>query len=154
MKIDFVLASNTEFAEILEMMSQFNANDNYSFNREKTGKNLSCFIDDPRLGRAWIINIDGLMAGYLVLAFGFSFENNGRDAFIDELYLKPEYRHKGIGKLAMEFLEREAFSLGVSVIHLEVGQHNQNGMRLYESQGYRNNNRILLSKNIVSGEQK
>jgi GNAT superfamily N-acetyltransferase len=44
--------------------------------------------------------------GYIVLAFGFSFETGGRNAFIDELYVAPEHRGKGIARRARELSAR------------------------------------------------
>jgi len=63
----------------------------------------------------------------VVLAFGFSFEYKGRDAFIDELFLKEAYRKKGIGGQTMRFVEQQAKELGVHAIHLEVEKSNRTG---------------------------
>lgn len=150
MNIEFVIATQKEFTAILEMMAAFNAIEGYPFDQGRVKKNLSHLVAEPTLGKVWVINVDQKTAGYIVLTFGFSFEHNGRDAFIDELFLKEEYRQKGIGQRAMDFVEKEAFQLGVNVIHLEVESQNENGIRLYKSKGYRNNGRILLSKKVLA----
>ena len=153
MKVDFDLARKKDVPEILTMMEQFNSIDNYPFDRVKTEINLLEFLADQNLGRTWLIKIEHLVIGYFVLAYGFSFEYGGRDAFIDELYLKSEYRRKGIGRLVIDFIKQQAPKLGVGVIHLEVEQHNAGGVKLYTETGFKENGRKLLSLKVKNDNE-
>lgn len=146
--IEFVLAKSKDSNEILDMMSEFNSFFGYAFNREQTRRNLDNFLGNAETGRLWIIKSGELTAGYMVLAFGFSFEHNGRDAFIDELYAKKQFRGVGIGTAAMKFLEREAPGLGVKALHLEVEKGNEAGSRLYKANGFSGTGRELLNKKL------
>jgi GNAT superfamily N-acetyltransferase len=84
----------------------------------------------------------------LALTFGFSFEYGGRDAFIDEFFIKEGFRGKGIGKLVLKLLEPLALEAGVQTLHLEVEPHNSAGNQLYLNAGFKSNDRILLNKAI------
>lgn len=148
MEVGFNEVTKEEFSEVLDMMADFYEIDNYPFDRPGSMQNLEHFIADKNLGRIWLIICDQVTAGYLILTFGFSFEHNGRDAFIDELFLKPEFRSRGIGKIVMKFIDSQARQLGINVVHLEVEQHNAGGNNLYWSMGYRSNGRALLSKKM------
>jgi len=148
MHINFTIATEKNIPEILDMMEAFNAIDHYPFRRDKTRKNLMEFLANPSLGRLWLINHDNLTVGYIVLAYGYSFEHDGKDAFIDELFIKADYRNKGIGKLAMDYIQTASQKLGVKVIHLEVEPNNKNGLKLYKEKGYTDNGRYLLSKKV------
>jgi len=44
----------------------------------------------------------------------------GVDAFIDELYIEPQWRRMGFGRQAMQQVESQARGLGVNALHLEV----------------------------------
>lgn len=151
MELNFIRANKTHFSEILDMMEEFNSIDGYPFQRINTEKNLLKFTENENLGIAWVISYGDSLVGYVVLTFGFSFEYSGRDAFIDELFIKKNYRSMGIGTRTMEFVENEAARLGVNAIHLEVESHNESGNRLYLKLGYKRNNRNLLTKEIKSG---
>jgi GNAT superfamily N-acetyltransferase len=59
----------------------------------------------PECGLVWVIERVGEPAGYLVLTWGYSLEFYGLDAFIDELYVAPEYRGAGRGRQALEWAE-------------------------------------------------
>jgi GNAT superfamily N-acetyltransferase len=93
-------------------------------------------LEDPTLGRVWLIEDHGSVAGYLALCFGYSIEFGGRDAFVDELYLLESRRGRGLGKAALEAAAREAATLGVVALHLEVGTENAKARKLYESVGF------------------
>jgi diamine N-acetyltransferase len=113
-------------------------------------------VRDSTYGKAWLIVCDEKYVGYVVLTVSFSFEYRGYDAFIDELYIAKEYRGQGIGRLAMEFVERAAAELGVNAIHLEVSHGNDPAIGLYRRVGYADNRRYLMTKWLTGrgGEEK
>lgn len=144
----FALVEEAQLPEVLDMMEAFNAIDAYPFEKEIARKNLLQFIRQEHLGRLWVIKLEVVVVGYVILTFGFSFEYQGRDAFIDELYLKEVYRGKGIGKIALDFVEHQAQQLGIKAIHLEVETTNEVGNKLYLSKGFKSNHRTLLTKKL------
>ncbi len=122
--------------DIADMMADFYEMFNYPFDREKALKNIHEFISDPGLGRLWLIRDGENIIGYAVLSFGFSFGYGGKDALLDELYFKKEFRGKGHGKKVMEFIIGEAKKLGLSGIHLEVEKKNHSAKELYAQFGF------------------
>ncbi|UZR99224.1 GNAT family N-acetyltransferase [Chondrinema litorale] len=146
METQFKLAAEEDIPLVLDMMKDFNEIYNYPFDAELGSINLNKLINNKELGRFWIIYQGGLIAGYVALTFGFSFEYKGRDAFIDELFLKESFRNKGIGKQTMEFLEKQAIDLDLGAIHMEVERENDKAMRLYSKQGYGDFDRNMLTK--------
>ncbi len=148
MKPDFKLAGPEDITSMVSMMRTFYEIDGYPIEEAKSRRNLQYFIDNPGLGRCWLLLIEKKIVGYIILAFGYSFEYGGRDAFIDEIFLIDSYRGMGIGKLAMDYVFSEARGLGVKAIHLEVEKHNDRAIRLYEGAGFEAGSRILMSKRV------
>ena len=107
---------------------------------------LDKFLGHADLGQAWLLWLGEKSAGYVILTLGYSFEFRGRDAFIDELYIEPEFRRRGLGRRALEFLEEKARASGVNALHLEVDRGNDRAMELYRRSGYENHGRHLLTK--------
>lgn len=149
MNINFKIASIENISMILGMMQKFYSIDNYPFNSELSKENLIKFINTTEFGRLWLIQINKITVGYVVLTFGFSFEYKGQDAFIDELYLDNNFRNQGIGKKTLEFLNIQAKKIGINAIHLEVEKHNKKGSELYKRNGYRVTKRTLMTKIIT-----
>lgn len=107
---------------------------------------LQGFVDNPALGRAWLILDGDVPIGYVILTLGYSLEYHGRDAFIDEIYIAADYRGRGIGTYVMQFVEDEARKLGVNALHLEVERANKPAQTLYQKMGFEDHQRYLLTK--------
>lgn len=147
--VSFQTATPADVPAVLDMMADFNAIDGYPFDADLTRNNLLHFVNHPELGRLWLLCIHtDTIVGYACLAFGFSFEYRGRDAFLDELYIKPSFRNQGIGQKALDFIEAEAVGLGVNAIHLEVEHHNAVGNGIYEKRGFKGKQRYMLTKRL------
>jgi ribosomal protein S18 acetylase RimI-like enzyme len=125
----------------------------YFFDEPVVREVLRKFLGTPDLGQAWVFFDGEVPVGYIVLTFGYSFEFHGRDSFIDELYIDPQYRRQRIGRRAMQFVEERALELGVNAIHLEVDQGNEPAEELYRRAGYEEHGRFLRTKWLVPRKQ-
>jgi ribosomal protein S18 acetylase RimI-like enzyme len=123
----------------------------YFFDEPTVREVLRKLLRSPDLGHVWVFFEEETPVGYMALTFGYSFEYHGRDAFIDELYIEPQYRRKGIGRRAMQFVEERAGELGVQAIHLEVDKGNDPAAELYRRAGYDNHSRFLMTKRLKTG---
>ena len=83
-----------------------------------------------------LIEQDAVVAGYLVVCFGWSLEFHGRDAFVDELYLREDFRGRGIGTRALEVAVDLCRASGVRVLHLEVERRNTRAQAMYRRAGF------------------
>ena len=103
-------------------------------------------LDDPALGRVWLIYDGEDPAWYVVLTFTYSIEFGGRAAFIDELYVAPDRRGRGIGRQTLAFLSKSATQMRVRVLLLEVTPTNEAARRLYASAGFAERTYRLMTK--------
>lgn len=84
---------------------------------------------------AYIFEAGGATAGYALLAKTFSQEAGGMVLWIDELYVKPEYRGRGLGHEFFAFLQRGA-ALKFKRFRLEVEDGNEAAASLYRRVGF------------------
>jgi len=145
----FRLAVESDAEVLLDFMQTYYAFDGHAFDREKARVALTALLRDPNLGGAWLILDGDAPVGYIVLCFGYSLEWLGRDAFVDEFYLREEYRGRGWGKKTMAFLEQAARERGVRALHLEVMSGNETAMHFYQKLEFREHNSTFLSKWIA-----
>jgi ribosomal protein S18 acetylase RimI-like enzyme len=132
----------------VELMREFYEESGFTLQLERGREAMRGLVADPVLGRLWLVEEAGAVAGYIALTFGWSIEYQGRDAFVDDLYLRRDFRGRGIGTRVMEEVEAEARALGVQALHLEVARDNRAGQALYFRRGFRDNDRQLLSKRL------
>ncbi|MGV1010969.1 MAG: GNAT family N-acetyltransferase [Flavobacterium sp.] len=140
----FQLLSSSKIETITSMMQDFYAIDNYPIDIEVSKKLFQEFIADEKLGQVWLIYSNKNILGYLILTYIFSFEYQGRIAFLDELYIKESSRGKGIGKQAINFIKEQAALTNVKLIYLELENHNENAQKLYLANDFEVHNRKLL----------
>lgn len=99
--------------------------------------------------RAWIVRVAARAVGYLVITLGYSIEYEGRDGFIDELYLARDVRGRGLGKALVEFALTRAAELDIRTLHLEVERDNQKAHRLYRVAGFEETGRRLMRRRLT-----
>ena len=91
---------------------------------------------DPQepLLRGVLISVDGQPAGYLYITLCYSAEVGGRCVFLEEIYLAPPFRGKGMGVEILAWMEQQYPA--ARRLRLEVNPINQGAVRLYQRAGY------------------
>src|SRR5712691_9673186 len=92
--------SDTEM--LVQFMREYCAFDQLPFEEENRHRTVAQFIQNSQLGRLWVICAGEEPIGYLALTLGYSFEFGGYEAFVDEIYIRADYRGRGIGTLALQ----------------------------------------------------
>ncbi len=125
-------------------MQEFYAIYNYPINIETTKKLFKEFIENENLGKSYLIYDDSEIVGYAILTFIFSFEYKGRMAFFEELFIIASARKLGIGKIAIDFIKKEAKKHNVKMMYLEVENHNEIAQKLYIANDFVIHNRKIM----------
>ena len=83
--------------------------------------------------QCYILEYEGQPAGYALLSKSYSAEAGGMVVWIEELYLRPDFRSHGIGSEFFTFLEQEH---PAARYRLEIEPDNERAAKLYRSRGY------------------
>jgi diamine N-acetyltransferase len=145
----FRLAAESDTAALLKFMEAYYAFDGHGFEEQKAHEALTTLLRDANLGRVWLILDGAAPVGYVVICFSYSLEWLGRDAFVDEFYLLPDYRGHGWGRKTMAFVEAAARALNVRALHLEVVRENVTALQVYRKLGFKNRQSTFMSKWIA-----
>ncbi len=137
-----------DIGEILLLTEAFYAIDNYPFCPETSEKLFHQFIKNEYLGKAWLILNENEIIGYVILTIVFSFEYQGKIAFLDELYIKNTARGKGFGTQTLHFIRQEAHKLSLKIIYLEVEPHNHPAQKLYIANDFEEHKRKLFKYTV------
>jgi ribosomal protein S18 acetylase RimI-like enzyme len=98
---------------------------------------LKGLIQAPERGVCWVAEEDGALRGYLLAVFMFSLEHGGMMAEIDEIFVAPDMRSRGLGALLLRHAERDLAQRGLVRLQLQLGMDNHRGRRFYERHGFR-----------------
>lgn len=142
------LATVSDLDDLLELTREFYRGEKLPYDEPVLRRAYATLWSEPLHGAAWLAREGGELAGYGVLACGFSLEYGGRDAFVDELYVRPAGRDRGIGSGILDAMEAECRRQGIHALHLEVDHDNPDGRRLYFRRGFVDHERHLMTKRL------
>ena len=149
MTVQFVAAREEDFEPLLNLARAMNAEDGHPLDGRAEAA-VAGLLRPETAAWAWFAQeMPGpRVVGYVALCAGYSIEHGGRDGFVDELYVIPEARGRGLGAALMAFAEKAAREKGISTLHLEVERGNARAQTLYRSRGYEDTGRVLMSKRL------
>jgi GNAT superfamily N-acetyltransferase len=109
---------------------------------EKRAKQVSAeledikkFIFEKQCAKAVIADLDGHEAGFAVFYISYSTFLGKPGIYIEDLFVKPGLRHKGIGTRLLKFIASLASQWGYPFIEWSVLKWNKPSIRFYERLG-------------------
>jgi len=143
--VSFRMAEVRDIEPLLPLMRDFYVFERLPFEETRQLRLVSQLVHSPDLGRLILFEHAGQLLGYMVLGFGFSLEFHGRDCLLDEFYVVPEHRSKGIGRAAVEFVIATCREMGIRAVHLEADYKNVRGHEFYKRLGFKDHERHLMT---------
>ncbi|MGN1480291.1 GNAT family N-acetyltransferase [Porcipelethomonas sp.] len=98
-------------------------------------KTFELLISGSEFTKSFIYEIDGKIAGYILLAFTYSNEAGGMVVWLDEIYVDPEFRGRGVGSDLIDFVVEKYND--AARFRLEVTESNKRAKKLYISKGFK-----------------
>jgi GNAT superfamily N-acetyltransferase len=144
-------ASSVDIPALVGLMREFYAEAGRALDDDWAAASFSALLGDPSRGAAWIVKVDSVPAGHAVLTFRHSMEFGGLDAFVDDLFVRPGHRRRGLGRALLAELFGECARRGVLAVHVETGADNAAARSLYASFGMRDRRRLLLTASLAGG---
>lgn len=126
------LATRLDIPHLVELMREFYAESSFPLDGDWAARAFADLIDEPGYGAVWIIEKDGTPVGHIVLSVRFAMEFGGLSGYIDDLFVRPEYRRKGAANAAVKALFSECKRRGCRAVQVEVGLNNHAANALYD----------------------
>lgn len=90
-------------------------------------------LEDDTYIRIYILEYENVTVGYASVAVTYTTEGGGLTLWLDELYIKEQYRGKGLGSELIAFLKSDG---DIKRIRLEITPDNLGAERLYRALGF------------------
>lgn len=98
---------------------------------------LKPLLEGSPFGGVWLLGPSRAPIGYVVICFGWSVEFGGMDGFVDELYIRPSVRGRGIGTEVLINLPKQLSQNGLRAVHLEVSRVAVRTQEAYKRAGFK-----------------
>lgn len=130
-----VLMRKEDKDEVYKMMEVFYASDAVYTNGSKDifiSDITNCINDNPYL-EGYVFKEDNVIKGYAMLAKSFSTEFGKPCIWIEDIYIKEEYRKSGIGNMFFEYIFDKYKDV---IFRLEAEKENNIALSLYKKCGF------------------
>lgn len=143
MKTKLHMAKIDDLTKLTGMVAAFHAEFGIEQDDDTRLAALLPLLEGNPLGVVYIIGPRNAPVGYVSISFGWSIELGGIDGFVDEFWIRPAVRGKGMGGEALSALIRALRDAGVKSLHLEADRDSPVGA-LYKRLGFQLRDRFCL----------
>lgn len=148
-KVTLKRADERELDVVLAYVCAYHEFEDLRLSDRQRSSAIRPLLGESPFGRIFLICRGAEPIGYIAVCFGYSIEFQGRDAFIDEMFIGPEHRGKGYGREALALLGDEVRMLGVMALHLEVARDNERARASYRAAGFELRDKYALMSVVL-----
>ena len=140
---------NRDTEEVLAMMKIFYDSPAilHKASEEVLRRDIRDCVGDVPFMEGFVFEKENQIAGYSMIAKSYSTEYGGICIWIEDLYIKPEYRGSGIGTQFFSYLE-EQYGENAVRLRLEVEKDNARAIGVYKKCGYQELSYVQMTKEI------
>ncbi len=146
-EITFRSARHSDNAALRKMMYALYKEDwvGQSITGEKISATLNELDQSPNRGQVIVFEEAGEIIGYAILIFYWSNEYGGDVLHIDELYVMPDFRQRGVATSFFNHIS-ETFKHKARLLQLEVSPTNTKAMSYYRKLGFKQTRNVHLAR--------
>lgn len=138
------LATPDDLPRLEPLVAAFHAEHQLTTDQPFREAALLPLLEGSPHGAIWLIGPARSPIGYIIICFGWSVELGGMDGFVDEIYIRPGVRGRGIGTEVLSALPKTLAGSGLKALHLEVDRDDTAPQELYRRAGFAARPRYML----------
>lgn len=143
------LAGAEDLARLMPLTRAFCAEVGIETDDDFRREALTPLLEGCPHGAIYLIGPQRAPVGYIILSFGWSLEFGGMDGFVDELYIRPAVRGRGMASDVLYSLPKALKEAGLKALHLEVLRDDPAAQGLYRKAHFdTRDNYMLMSRKL------
>jgi GNAT superfamily N-acetyltransferase len=131
MNIQFVVAEKSDIEAVLPLLSQQLSEHNIDIRSNELSDAVAGIISDSRVGLIAAAYLGKDCIGVAYLSFIWALEHGGKSGWLEELFVDPSHRGKGLGSRLLLFVMEQARERGCRAIDLEIDSSHERVRSLY-----------------------
>src|ERR1700687_4197903 len=143
-------ATQSDLARLRPLIETYYKFDSIDFDARVIRPALSRLLRDKSLGRGWVVDAGGSLAGYAILTYNYDLEFGGTEAIITEFFIAANYRREGLGARMITTLRDFCRSAHIGTIELQVSRGNRRARSFYQALGFEPYDRIVMRIDVNS----
>ncbi|MEM9854197.1 MAG: GNAT family N-acetyltransferase [Pseudomonadota bacterium] len=129
-------AGPDDHAILARLVADFHAEEQIDTDERHRQRGMRPLLEGSPHGEFFLLGPKRAPAGYALVCYGWSLEYGGLDAYLDEFYLRPGVRNRGIGSDALHAIAQYLTAKGALALALEVDFDNEAALHTYTKLGF------------------
>ncbi|KAA9005589.1 GNAT family N-acetyltransferase [Histidinibacterium aquaticum] len=130
------LCTTEHAAKLLPLVERCHEESGIESTEESREAAVLPLLEGSPLGAAWVLGLVRAPVGYIVVTFSWSLELGGMVGAIDELWVRPSVRRRGIATEALHGISGALSDGGVQALNLQVPEGAETALRLFRRAGF------------------
>ena len=149
MSITIDFANPEDLPQLADLLSElFSLESDFTPDRDKQLRGLRLILDEPALGRLFVLRIDGQVAGMVNSLITVSTAEGGKVLLLEDVIVSRAYRGGGHGRKLVEHVLAWAKLQGMTRVTLLADRDNTPALDFYRALGFDGSNMVVLRKNL------
>jgi GNAT superfamily N-acetyltransferase len=144
-------ATTDDLPAMADLLAElFTLETDFQPNREKQLAGLQLILDNPALGRLFVLRLEGNVAGMANALITISTSEGAHVLLLEDVIIKTEYRGKGLGRQLVEHVLAWAKAEGLSRVTLLADRDNTEALNFYAHMDFQPSAMSVLRKSLSS----
>lgn len=150
MDIRIEFATAQDLPHLVEMLAElFTLESDFQPDPAKQLRGLRTILDEPELGKLFVLRVDGKVAGMANALITISTAEGARALLLEDVIVRSEYRGVGLGRQLVEHVLNWAKQRGMVRVTLLADRDNQPALDFYQKLGFEPSHMTVLRKSLT-----
>ena len=151
MKIEISQAVHGDLDQLADLLTElFTLENDFHPDREKQLRGLRLILDNPALGRLFVLRDRDGVVGMASVLVTISTAEGCRVAVLEDVIIRSEYRGKRLGRLLVEHVLAWAKMNGMARVTLLADRDNKTALDFYQKLGFEHSHMVVLRRRLIS----
>jgi GNAT superfamily N-acetyltransferase len=150
MHVEIGFAAEADLPQLADLLAElFMLEKDFHPDRDKQMSGMRTILDEPELGKLFVLRVDGKVAGMANALFTISTAEGGRALLLEDVIVNRDYRGQGLGRQLVEHVLRWARLRGILRITLLADRNNRGALDFYRALGFTDSHMVVLRKPLA-----
>lgn len=149
MKVEISFATAQDLPKLADLLAElFTLESDFTPERDKQLRGLRLILDEPALGRLFVLRVDGQVAGMANALITVSTAEGGKVLLLEDVIVSRAQRGGGYGRKLVEHVLAWARQQGMTRVTLLADRDNIPALDFYRKLGFEGSHMTVLRKSL------
>ncbi len=147
-QIDF--ATEEDLPQLADLLAElFALESDFQPDREKQMRGLRLILNDPAIGRLFVLRVDGKVTGMANALITISTAEGGPVVLLEDIIISGTHRSMGLGRRLFDHVVAWGQVLGMKRVTLLADGNNRSALAFYDNLKFELSNMVVLRKPLT-----